>query len=119
MGCKWGVKMKRKSNKLAALERKRWSVFTDNLKKCYFCDNPKNDLHEIFQGSNRKKSMEWGYVLPVCRFHHECFKNTMLALSWQVKCQELFIEEFSLGDWIDTFHKNYKERLNIYLKEHK
>ena len=39
------VKMRNKSNKLAKLERKRKSVFTEDLEHCYICGKKKNDLH--------------------------------------------------------------------------
>ena len=31
--------MKTKSNKLAKLERERYSIFTDNFNKCYYCND--------------------------------------------------------------------------------
>lgn len=52
--------LKKKSNKLKKLEDNRFSIITDNLKICYICNqNKKEDLHEIFGGCNRVKSMQW------------------------------------------------------------
>jgi hypothetical protein len=63
-------KIKNKSNKLAKLEKNRFSILTNNLEKCYFCENAKDDLHEVFRGRNRLKSIKWGLVIPICRKHH-------------------------------------------------
>lgn len=52
--------LKKKSKKQKKLEYNRFSIITDNLKVCYICNqNKKDDLHEIFGGCNRGKSMEW------------------------------------------------------------
>jgi len=64
------TKIKNKSNKLARLENKRFSIITKDLEKCYFCNNAKMDLHEVFRGRNRQKSMKWGLVVPLCRTCH-------------------------------------------------
>lgn len=53
------------------LERKRYSIITNDLTVCYWCGRPKDDLHEIFGGSNRILSMEDGMVVPLCRLCHE------------------------------------------------
>lgn len=46
------VKIKQKSSKLAKLEKNRFSILTNNLEKCYFCSEKKEELHEAFR---RKK----------------------------------------------------------------
>lgn len=68
-------KIKNKSAKLAKAERNRFSILTDNLTKCYFCELPKDDLHEVFRGRNRLKSIKWGLVIPACRKHHDKLTN--------------------------------------------
>ena len=42
--------MKRKSNKLKELEQNRYSIFTDNFKKCYYCNMQIGtmDIHEVY-----------------------------------------------------------------------
>lgn len=102
--------MRGRSTKRRNLEDNRWSVFTDNLEECYFCGNPVISKHEILYGSNRNNSMKWGYVLPLCRIHHDMFhKNHRLTLEWQIKCQEHFTDKYSLTEWMAIFHRNYKE----------
>ena len=43
------VHIKKKSGRLAKLERNRHSIITDDLKHCYICGAKKEDLHEIFR----------------------------------------------------------------------
>ena len=69
--------IKKKSNKLAKLERNRFSILTDDLEHCYICKTmklkqvKKEDLHEIFRGRNRQICMRYGFVAPLCRQCHE------------------------------------------------
>lgn len=99
--------MKHYSVKRARLERNRFSIFTDDLDHCYFCGKPKEDLHEILYGTNRLNSMKYGYILPLCREHHQAFHNNrVLTKEWARKCQEHFEENHAIT-WVKTFHRNY------------
>ena len=104
-------KMKKKSNKLAKLERKRKSVFTDDLKHCYLCGKDKEELHEIFAGRNRLNSIKYNLVLPLC---HECHSlnqdNPFFNDYWHRTGQEYF--EYNIGtrdEFIKIFRRNYLE----------
>lgn len=100
--------MRYKSNELKKLEDNRFSVFTDELYKCYFCDKPRADLHEILYGKNRRNSMIYGYVLPLCRQHHSSFHhNHVLTKMWSAKCQEHFEKNHTREEWLSIFHMNY------------
>ena len=101
-----------KSSKITKLERNRTSIFTDDLEHCIICGNKKDNLHEIIYGSNRLKSMEYGFVLPLCFNHHVgdrgIHSNRELDLYYKRKCQEYF--EDNIGDRIDfirIFGKSY------------
>lgn len=113
MGCEWGVKMKKKSYELAKIERYRTSIFTDDLKVCYLCGlkgivRAASDKHEILYGSNRKNSMLFGYVLPLCRTCHDSMhKNHVLTKLWCKKCQVYHEKKYGVQDWFDKFHRNY------------
>ena len=54
------TKIKQKSNKLAKLEKNRFSILTNNLEKCYFCNNKKMELHEAFRRKKQTKKHEMG-----------------------------------------------------------
>ena len=102
-------KMKTKSNRLAKLERNRKSVFTNNMDKCYLCSNKRTDIHEIFRGRNRKNSMIYGFVLPLCR---ECHSTKAEAINfeefWHRQAQ-LYFEKYigSREEFLRVFRRNY------------
>lgn len=102
-------KIKNKSNKLAKLERKRFSVFTDDMNKCFLCNNPKDDIHELFRGRNRKNSMKYGMVLPLCRLCHSTVAEAVeFEDFWHKKGQLYFEEHFgSREEFIKVFRRNY------------
>ncbi len=102
--------MKRKSNKLAKLERGRFSVFYDNLGMCAKCGSMVNlTKHEIFEGKNRQNSMIYGFVLPLCLTCHRIIQNDQAFLiKWKRKSQEYF--EKNIGtreDFLKVFRRNY------------
>ena len=54
--------IKKVSNKRNKLEKNRFSIFTNNFNQCYYCkrkvkENEKLDLHEVYGGSNRLRSI--------------------------------------------------------------
>lgn len=63
--------MKYKTNKLKNLEKKRFSLLTNDLEHCFICKKTPVDIHEIYGGSNRKRSMIYGFCVPLCRKHHQ------------------------------------------------
>lgn len=99
----------KKSAKLARLEKNRFSVFTDDLDHCIICKRKKDHLHEIFFGTNRQKSMQYGFVIPLCyECHIEMHRNKEWQEHWHVKGQEYW-EEFigTREEFIEVFGKSY------------
>ena len=47
------------------------SVFTDDMEHCYFTGSPNCHRHHIFYGPYRKKSEEYGFVIPLAPHLHE------------------------------------------------
>lgn len=102
------AKMKQKSSKLAKLERNRFSLFTDNMNKCYFCPNKKDHTHEIFCGRNRQNSMKYGLCLPICESCHSKYQNDFLFNEkWHKKGQAIFSKAYPDLKFEDIFKKNY------------
>lgn len=107
--------MKQKSNKLAKLERSRYSLFTDDLEHCYICKlreyiNSADDMHELFRGRNRQNSMKWGLCIPICREHHnKVTNNTELETKWKKLGQQMWMEYYkgTIEEFIDIFGRNY------------
>ena len=101
--------LKKKSNKLKKIEAKRFSIITDNLKVCYVCKKKKkDDLNEIFEGSNRQMSMTYGLVIPICRqCHIEYDLNKELRQKYQREAQKKFEEKYGHDLFMQEFKKNY------------
>lgn len=89
--------MKNKSKKLAKLEKIRFSVFTDNMNKCYICDSIRNiHIHELIAGRNRINSIKYGFTIPLCDFCHSKYQNNYSFNNyWYIKCQIFF--ELNIG----------------------
>lgn len=99
--------MKKKSSKLAKLERNRFSILTNNLDYCIICGKTKQDLNEIYPGRNRQNSMKYGLVIPMCRSCHTKYTNDRnMQLYWMKLGQEKF-EEMYEEDFILIFKRNY------------
>lgn len=115
-------KMKNKSNKLAKLEKDRFSIIVKDLSKCCVpnCECTEGICkHEIFYGSYRHTSIKWGLVIPLCPFHHTIGKNAIhnnrevdlyykklgQAIFKKKYSHELFIKEFKI-DYLEKYKKN-------------
>ena len=107
-------KLKKKSNKLKRIESKRFSILTENLTVCYICDqNRKDDMHEIFSGSNRVKSMQWGLVIPICRICHKKWDiDESLRRKIQQEAKQEFIKRYTKEKFREEFGKNYIQEEN-------
>lgn len=101
--------LKKKSKKQKKLEDKRFSIITSDLKVCYICTkNRKEDLHEVFGGSNRGKSMQWGMVIPICRCcHKEWDVNPELREEIQKEAQKIFENTYSHELFMTEFKRNF------------
>lgn len=101
-------KIKQKSNKLARLEKERFSILTKDLEHCYICKAKKEDIHELLGGKNRKVSMQYGLVIPVCRKCHEKIENDeTLKEKWHKVAQKEFKRYYKSENFVQVFGKNY------------
>lgn len=101
--------IKSRTNKLAKLERNRYSVFTDDLSTCYLCGQDKQELHEIFAGANRLNSMKYGFVLPLCHNCHSEIQNNVDFNNFWHKEAQLYFEE-NIGtreEFLKVFRKSW------------
>lgn len=48
---------------------KRYSIL-NNLRYCYFCGRPAECIHEVYFGKNRKISIQNGFCVGLCNYHH-------------------------------------------------
>ena len=94
--------------------KKRVSILTDDMESCYACGSQWNiEIHEIFFGSQRDKSIKYGLVVPLCM---ECHKGTygvhgsrgkMLNTSLKENGQMAFEKKFPELDFLKIFGRNY------------
>ena len=100
--------MRKKTYKLAKLEKNRKSVFTDNLDYCIICGSKKEHLHEVFPGAYRQHSMKHNMVLPLCVYHHtQIHRDIELSLYWKRLCQQKFEEFQTRDEFIKIFGRSY------------
>lgn len=95
-------------NKIKTLERKRFSILTDDLTRCYVCGKPKLHLHEIYEGARRIPSMEYGCCLPVCFKCHQRFHSDRdFAIIYKKLFQVEFEKLYSKEKFIEVFKRSY------------
>ncbi len=101
--------IKKVSNKRNKLERNRFSIFTNNFNQCYYCktkvnENEKLDLHEVYGGSNRIRSIKNGLVVPLCRI---CHSNEEIIKYLRIKLQKEYEKEHTRDEFIEITGKSY------------
>ena len=109
------VQIKKRTSKLAKIERERFSLFTNDLDHCIICGKSPINKHEIFFGAkNRQKSIQYGLVIPLCTAEHHnqvgctgIHFNKDLRKEWQIKGQKKFQEVYPDLDFLEIFGENY------------
>lgn len=101
--------IKKKSNKQNKLEKNRFSIFTNDFTKCYYChkqklENEKFDLHEVYGGSNRIRSIKYGLVVPLCRI---CHSNEDIINKLRIQLQKEYEKEHTRDEFIEIIGKSY------------
>lgn len=96
--------LKKKSSKLAKLERQR----DKNLVKegiCEFCGkySKRLDPHEIFGGSNRKRSIEHKFVKLLCR---RCHDNEDIKKQLRIDAQKEYMKTHTEEEFIKLIGKS-------------
>lgn len=95
----------KRSSKQNNLEKGRFSIFTNNFEKCFYCGKTgKMDLHEIYGGSNRTRSIKNGFVVPLCRI---CHSNEKIIKHLRIKMQKEYEKTHTREEFIKLFEKNY------------
>lgn len=93
---------------IKTLERKRFSILTDDLSHCYICGKSKNHIHEIYEGARRIASMKYGCCIPVCNMCHvKLHSDYNFALLYKQLCQKKFEELYSKNKFIEIFKRSY------------
>lgn len=101
--------IKKKSDKQKQLEKNRYSIFTNDFTKCYYChrklkDDEKFDLHEVYGGSNRTRSIKNGLVVPLCRI---CHSNEDIINKLRIQLQKEYEKTYTREEFIKIIGKSY------------
>ena len=97
--------IKKKSKKLAKLERKRdKDIVKEGI--CEFCGkySKRLDPHEIFGGSNRKRSIEHKFVKLLCR---RCHDNEDIKKQLRIDAQKEYMKTHTEEEFIKLIGKSY------------
>lgn len=97
--------MKKKSNKLAKLERQRdKEIVKSGI--CEFCGkfSKRLDPHEVYGGSNRKRSIKHKFVKLLCR---ECHSNENIINQLRIDTQKEFEKTHTKEEFIKLIGKSY------------
>ena len=102
------TKIRKKSKKMAKLERNRFSIIQENDTYCYLCGISnkvtKLDKHEAFEGRNRRLSMKYGLIYYLCR---RCHLEDTINIKTEEDLQNLakahFIKEYPDKDFDEIF----------------
>lgn len=103
------VQIRKKSTKLAKMERDRFSLFTDDDSKCMLCGSTYQlTWNEVFRGKNRKLSMQYGLCQRLCLECHRKYQDDVLFNEiWHKKGQLAFNTNYPDLDFIKIFGRNY------------
>lgn len=97
--------IKNKTIKQKQIEKARFSNYTDNYNKCYYCGNVGTmDLHEVYGGSNRLRSIRMGFVVPLCR---KCHSNEEIINYLRKFIQKEFEKTHTREEFIEITGKSY------------
>lgn len=97
--------IKKKSNKLAKLERQRDK---DIVKSgiCEYCGqySKRLDPHEVYGGSNRKRSIKCKFIKLICP---KCHSNEEIINQLRINIQKEFEKEHTREKFIKLIGKSY------------
>lgn len=101
------TQIKKKSKKLAKKEKERFSIITNKFNECFICetkiDDDTRELHEVFRGRNRQKSIEYGLVIPICSKCHRKMDIKLESEKIEKIAKEIFIEKYSEEKFLNEF----------------
>ena len=99
------MQIKKRSNKLAKLERERDKNIIKSG-KCDYCHKIKKHLdpHEVYGGSNRKRSIINGFVKKLC---NECHSNEKIINQLRIDVQKEYEKTHTREEFIKLIGKSY------------
>ena len=98
------TRLRKRSKKLAKLERQRdKEIIKEGL--CEFCDkySKRLDPHEVFGGSNRKRSIEHKFVKLLCR---KCHDDKDVIKQLRIETQKEYEKTHTRQEFINLIGKS-------------
>lgn len=89
------------------------SIMAKDMRRCHLCGSPYNiEYHHVFGGPNRKKSTEYGLIVPLC---HSCHNEPPHGVHFdrarmdalRAEGQKAFEREYPDLDFVRIFHRNW------------
>ena len=98
-------KMKNRSKKISKLERERDKNII-KFGQCEYCHKEFKHLdpHEVYGGSNRKRSIEKGFIKKLCR---KCHSDEKIINQLKIDTQIEFEKTHSREEFIKLIGKSY------------
>ena len=99
------TEIKKKSKKLAKLERQRdKDIIKEGI--CEFCGkySKRLDPHEIYGGSNRKRSIQHKFVKLICP---KCHSNEAIINQLRIDTQKEYMKTHTEEEFINLIGKSY------------
>lgn len=90
---------------------KRYSIL-NNLRYCYFCGRPVQAIHEVYGGCNRQRSIQNGFCVGLCNYHHNMSDESVhfnrdMDLELKRLYQKKYEEDHTRDDFIDLIGKSF------------
>ena len=102
------TEIKKKSKKLAKLERQRdKNIVKEGI--CEFCGkySKRLDPHEVYGGSNRKRSIKHKFVKLICP---KCHSNEAIINQLRIDTQKEYMKTHTEEEFINLIGKSYLRR---------
>ena len=99
------TEIKKKSKKLAKLERQRdKDIVKEGI--CEFCGkySKRLDPHEVYGGSNRKRSIKHKFVKLICP---KCHSNEAIINQLRIDTQKEYMKTHTKEEFINLIGKSY------------
>ena len=104
------------SDDLEFVEKPQKTRYTKSIvsqyNRCFLCGSSRHiEIHHIYSGNRRKKSTEYGLVVPLCDSCHRgpngVHNNHEKMLFLRRIGQQMFQKYYPDLDFVEIFHKNY------------
>jgi len=88
------------------------SILIKDMSRCMVCGRPREAVHHVFGGPNRKNSEKYGLKVPLCHSHHNMSPEGVhndkdFDLTLKKKSQKIFEQHYGHEKFMEVFGKNY------------